>query len=482
MTAAGASAALPTTSYDSVAYPSATFRHTHPDRLAVILRLHGLAAPPVETARVLEIGGGAGFNLTALAAAWPRAQFYNFDLSGEAVARGRALVEASGLDNIRIEQADILDVARTIEPGSWDYVIAHGVYAWVPAPVREAVMALAARALAPDGVFFLSYNANPGGRVRQIMREMLFHALKHVTGTRERIRAARAFLEDHAQARPGDFDIVTTFRKQSEVMLKRPDEVLFHDELAENFAPQYLSDVAAAARAHGLDYLNDSGASHLVDGFAADEEESEPDIEALIHAAEGRDFAEIRFFRQSLFVRSGRRPARRPRLDAFEGLLAAGRFQRSDEGGVEVAGTEFVLSDTGLMDRLIELGDIWPAYRPVETLAHNEAQRDALFRLLKIGVLSLTTQPPPFALAVSNRPVASPLVRGQINAGEAHVTTLLFETMRISDPAVRTLLMALDGSRTLADLAPVWAATEHPEEVDLAHALASCAARRLLRP
>ena len=73
--------AAATNAYDVMAYPSGVFATTHPDHLATIARLHGLNPPPPETARVLEIGGGDGMNLIAMAAAYPDARFRSFDLA-----------------------------------------------------------------------------------------------------------------------------------------------------------------------------------------------------------------------------------------------------------------------------------------------------------------------------------------------------------------------------------------------------------------
>ncbi len=470
------------TPYDAVAYPSATFPQTYPDRLRLIAGLHGLDAPAIETARVLEIGGGDGFNLAVLAAAWPRSQFYNFDLSGEAVARGQALAQAAGLANLRIEQGDILEVAATIEPGSYDYVIAHGVYAWVPDVVREAVMALAGRALSPQGAFFVSYNAMPGGHIRRVMRDMLLFQIEGVTGSEARIAAARAFLEEHARPREGDDPVVLAMRAQSQSMLERNDAVLFHDELGDCFSPQYLRDVAACARDHGLEFLTDAGLNRLDDGFLPETVEAEPGEESalVLRLAQADDFASMRFFRQCVFVKAGRNPARRPDLRAFSGCIAAAQFQPAEDGCIKVGEVEFKLRDDGLTARLLDLGDNWPVHRPVADLAQDEEQLEAIYRLFKMSLMKVSTAPTPAVLGVSDRPVASPLVRAQIAAGQPFVNTLQFESMRIEDPAARTLLVALDGSRSRAELETLWASTEHAEDVDLVRALASCAARSLL--
>lgn len=471
------------TSYDAVAYPAATFPQTHPDRLALIARLHGLDAPPVDRARVLEIGGGDGFNLIALAAAFPDADFVSFDLSAAAVARGAALVAASGMANIRVVQADILDFITAAQPGSFDYVIAHGVYAWVPEAVQRAVMALAGKVLSPGGVFFVSYNALPGGHIRQVMRDMLLHALADITEPADRIRAARAFLEAQAQPRESDDAVVTAIRAQATAMLTRPDAVLFHDELGDVFAPHSLTQTVAAAAANGLEFLTDSGKNRLVDGFLPDHAPTDADSStaAIVRAAQTDDYAAMRFFRQSLFVRAGRSPARRPVLDALLDCQAAGQFQPGNDGAIQCGETTFALRDADLNAWLLGLGAAWPQHRPVREVATNPTRLEALFELFKLNLLHLTTAAVPFTLAVSAAPLASPLVRAQITLDHPAVTTLHFEQMQLADPAARGLLAQLDGTHDHAALRQVWAGLPHAPELGLTDALAMIAGQRLLR-
>lgn len=471
------------TSYDTVAYPSATFPQTHPDRLALIAGLHGLAAPPIERARVLEIGGGDGFNLIALAAAWPEAQFLNFDLSGEAIRRGEALVTAAGMTNIRVEQADILDFAQTVEPGSFDYIIAHGVYAWVPPVVQQATLALIGRALAADGVAFVSFNALPGGHVRRVMRDMLMHALDGIVAIADRMKAARAFLEQHARPQEGDDAVVTAIRAQAVAMLGRPDAVLFHDELGDCFEPVSLTRIASDAAAVGLEFLDDSGRNRLGDGFLPDDA-ADPGTDptaAVLRAAQTDDYVAMRFFRQALFVLAGRNPARQPQLASLGSCWATGQFASDGEGGITVQDTTFALRDAGLTDWLLQLGRDWPRYHPVAELGDDPDRMEALYRLLRMGLIHLSTRPQPFVLAPSDRPLASPLVRAQLALGQPQVTTLHFEQMKLDDPAARGLIAALDGTADKAALEQVWQQLPHAPRLTLDQALAMIAAQRLLR-
>src|SRR5205814_7202869 len=83
----------PATSYDEVPYESHAYFEAHPDRLAVVATLFGMAPPPVATARVLELGCASGGNLIPMALALPEARFVGVDLSARQVADGQATID-----------------------------------------------------------------------------------------------------------------------------------------------------------------------------------------------------------------------------------------------------------------------------------------------------------------------------------------------------------------------------------------------------
>src|SRR4051794_23365318 len=114
------------TAYDEVAYPSAIYPETHPDCLAVIATLSGLHPAPVEKCRVLELGCGDGFNLITMAHALPGSVFTGIDLAAVPVGRGNALIQKTGLKNIRLMARDVTEGGPDL--GQFDYIIAHGLY------------------------------------------------------------------------------------------------------------------------------------------------------------------------------------------------------------------------------------------------------------------------------------------------------------------------------------------------------------------
>ena len=245
--------------YEQVPYPGLAIPQTHPDRLAVLGVLHGLEPAPPDRARVLEVGCADGLNLVAMAAHVPGLEAVGFDLVDPAL--GREAAADLGLANVRLEQADLRD-AR--DWGEFDYVIAHGVYAWVPDDAREALMALLARTLAPHGIAFVSYNALPGARLRTMLREIaLLHAgtADTLQARVDRSRELFGFLAPWSEERPDAYGQVLA----TELARLRglSSAVLAHDDLGERYDPVWLRDVARHAGTHGLRYLADAEHSEL---------------------------------------------------------------------------------------------------------------------------------------------------------------------------------------------------------------------------
>lgn len=465
------------TPYDRVAYPTTVFAQTHPGRLAVLAKIAGLDPVPPQQARILEIGGGTCVNLLSMAAMWPDCEAHGFDLSENAITRGIEIAEASGLTNVTLAVEDICEAHHRYAAGSFDYVIAHGVYAWVPPHVREATMRLAAHVLSDRGVAFISYNAMPGGHVRQIMREMLLDAIGEIDDPEARIAAVRDFLEDYARPREDDEPLATTLRQQAESMLKRPDAVLFHDELGPCFHPQRLLDVAAAAHECGLSFLTDAGRNRHLDGFLAEGNPQPEDPEAAVLLAASRDdYASLRYFRQSLFVKG--EPDRAIDATRIADLWLSTRLKREDDGSFTQGGDRISIADEALASAVERAAAIHPQRVPLSTITHDAEHLRVILQLFAEWYVNLHTTPAPFPATPSEKPCSSPLVRGMLDMGETMLCTLDHGVLKIEQSELRALLRAADGTRTVAQIAAL--GTGIPAEDTLAALTASCSKALLI--
>lgn len=468
---------MTTTPYDRVAYPTTVFAQTNPERLAVLVHLAGLHPVPPQEARILEIGGGTCVNLLAMAAMWPGCDAHGFDLSETAIARGQEIVEASGLTNVTLAVEDICEAHHRYPAGAFDYVIAHGVYAWVPDHVRKATMRLAAHVLSDRGVAFISYNAMPGGHVRMIMREMLLDAIGEIDDPDQRIAAVRDFLEDYARPRDGDEPLAVTLRQQAGNMLQRPDAVLFHDELGPCFNPQRLLDVAAAAHANGLTFLTDAGRNRQLDGFVADGTDMPEDPEGEVLLAASRDdYAALRYFRQSLFVKQV--PDRRIDATRIADLWLSTKIKRQDDGTFVLGDDVITINDDGLADALTRAAAAHPQRVPISAITSDPKLLRVILQLYTEWYVALHPAPAPFPSVPADKPCSGALVRGMLELGDTTLCTLDHGVIKIEQSELRALLMAADGTRTVDEIGAL--NTGIPPEDTLA-ALTACCGKALMQ-
>lgn len=225
-------------------------------RLATIARLMGLQPQPVDQCRVLELGCGDAGHLLALARTFPGSEFHGVDIVAENIEKGRTAAQALGLSNVRLEVADLDDFSTAT--GSVDYLIAHGVYSWVPKDTKGRLMQLCGELLADAGVAYVSYNAYPGFHVREMIREMLLYHASTDADVPERLAEAREFLDVLLEAPIGRekslryvHDVIAGMRNASEYRLA-------YDELARFNTAVYFSDFVAEARSVGLQFLGES--------------------------------------------------------------------------------------------------------------------------------------------------------------------------------------------------------------------------------
>jgi 2-polyprenyl-3-methyl-5-hydroxy-6-metoxy-1,4-benzoquinol methylase len=438
-------------SYDEIAYPSGAFRPTHPDGLAAQGAVFGLETAPPETSRVLEIGAGDGSNLIPMAINHPGATFVGFDLAALPVQRGVEAIKAMGLKNVRLIQADIMDV--DLGPESFDYIIAHGVYSWVPSPVRDGLVRLVGRCLAPQGVGFISYLTLPGCYLRMAIREELLSGVSDIVDRTARIEAALIRLK----AWPQSAEIAGLFpraiaEEAANIAERSTVGVLAHDELNDFYHPVYIEDFRIHCGCHDLQILGEAEQTEIEEWIAPEGGADETGFDPVARARHA-DFARGRFFRQSLVARAGAPISRVPRPEHIAGLHVSS-FARPKEGvRFECGALAFDLNDPPLVAALARLAAAWPATLPMGGLMPDPARQIALVRLAGMGALELHGAPSNFRMTAGDRPAASPMARLQAARGDGRLTTLRHTMMNVDDDFTRGFIAGLDGARTRQELA-----------------------------
>jgi predicted methyltransferase family protein/protein-lysine methyltransferase-like protein/methyltransferase family protein len=434
--------------YDQVSYSHLPTTETHPDRLAALARLRGLNPPPVDRARVLDLGANEGGCLIPMALSLPHAQFTGIDLAAAPVERGNRVVAELGLGNARLIQMNLLDAGASL--GEFDYVIAHGLYAWTPEAVRDKVLAIASANLSRTGIAMVSYNTYPGAYERTMLRDMmLFHA-DGAAEPADRIRQARAILALMARANPEAKGISKAVAQEAERTLLRRDSAIFHDYMSDVYQPVYFRDFVAHAARHGLAYVEDASVIDTWNvSLTAEAQESVRQIAAgdRILREQYLDLLRVRHFRCSLLCHDSAAPRREwVNANAAE-MFAASPVQETGPGTfVSPIGVRVETAHQDVIEFLRRCLVRWPEALPI---AGQEAEMAVA--LFQRGLIEMRTVPG-LAKRAGDRPLASPLARYQVLQGPT-VSTLLHTAVEIPHPAAREFLKLLDGTRDRPALA-----------------------------
>ena len=462
-----------TNPYDTVDYPGHAFPDTHPGRIAAVGILHGMQPPVIESCRVLELGCGDGANLIPMAYELPGAHFVGIDLAEHPIARGQHTVAALGLGNIDLRVMDVMDVTKEI--GEFDYIIAHGLFSWVPDAVRERVLEICAWQLAPHGLAFINYLAQPGNHVREILRELLMLFGSKDADPRVQVGRARELMRLFSGP-AGTDPFQEVARAQASEFEKLPDGAIYHDWLAPINSALYITEFVGLAALHGLAFVGE--AEYFMTRYEHDptlalaraelERLEEQDV---VMKEQLLDFLRCRRFRQTLLCHanvplSRPTPARVLPLAAASPLKLVGQPNLSSREVAEFRSPHDVslkIDHPVAKAALHRLGREWPrAVRVEQLLADARAETgrtDAESELGDAEVLGgvllacsgaahaeLYARAPRFVLSPGERPRASAVARAEITRTQL-VTTLRHESLRIADQLGAALLGLLDGTR-----------------------------------
>ena len=482
------------TIYNEVAYPSAVYGQTHPDRLAMMATLFGMTPAPVEKCRVLELGCGDGWNLITMAYGLPGSEFTGIDLASEPITRGSALAAKLGLKNLSLREMDVADAA---DLGEFDYIIAHGLYSWVPQHVREKVIALCGRSLAANGVAYLSYNAYPGNHLRDLVRGMMRYHTAHFADPQQKIRQARGLVKFLAESKEPRELYHEVLAQQLERLAKYSDPAFFHDDLSSINQPFYFHEFMAGATANGLQFLAEA------DMEDNREEQYPPQVEAVLAGLDPGDvvareqyldFLKNRAFRQTLLCRRDVKVVREIDPERACGMHVAGEIRAASASPDLLSGAAELFhgpkkseieTDRPLIKvAFAKLGALWPEcihFR--DLLAHSMAAlgpsgagktasdtgdlASALVQSHGAGFVEFRMHKARFTTEPGEKPRASALAQLQF-AENDRATSLRHTVVEIRDAMGKSLVRLMDGTRDRAALLAGLGAqgTVTPEQLD----------------
>jgi SAM-dependent methyltransferase len=434
---------------------------------------------PLCSLRLAELGCGDGSNLLSLAFYDPGSTFIGIDSSCAQLDSARNSAERLGLRNIHFVQADV----RDLDPAKYspcDFVIAHGLYSWVPDNARDAILNFCRQALAPSGLAYISYNAQPGWATRRLVRETLLRsrAVREAPIQDKGTRAIEVAAQLLADLPSQEYASAVVLADELERVRQGKPYYVFHEYLAEVNDGFWLGEFVDRARRHGLDYVTDAmfcrWEGHIPELLKSALAKRDLD---RIEQEEAADLLCHRYFRASILCRADapRLPGCRQHL-LGEVYIATSLSAQTDpfnltDGVVErfhgTGGPEITLNASITKAAAILLAAQWPIgmrlgalYRKAAGLlaghgiavaANAQTQlSDDLITLFEAGQVDLRLREPTHQTDVPDYPQAHALAR--FEAGHRDALTTPYHQPLPFEPQSLTLVRDVDGSRSRVEL------------------------------
>lgn len=279
-----------------------------------------------------------------------------------------------GAENIAFEVIDNAGLGSDL--GEFDYIILRQAYAKASPDLRETLLGLCRRHLAPLGVVYVAYPTLPGWKAAETVRDaMLFagHAAENIT---ENAAAARTMAKLLAEGMADRSPLGPTLAPVLEYVQELTDEELSVEFLQGTSPACYLVEFASAASGSGLLHIGDAEPESEIPLAYGNNVALYNSLAGLGQSAIVRqqylDFAIGRDFRRSLLVHEDRASHHIPTLDLtrLESLRFAGCFRVAPLGGsneknhqryVNQAGRSITTDDACVKGILATLTSAWPA-------------------------------------------------------------------------------------------------------------------------
>jgi methyltransferase-like protein/SAM-dependent methyltransferase len=473
------------TSYDRIPYLSHPIACTHPSVLATAARFADLQAPDLKNARVLELGCGTGANLLPMADTFPEASFVGVDLSIRQIEMGAQLARRAGLANLQLIATSITEIDASF--GTFDYIICHGVYSWVPREVRRSILEICRRNLSHAGLAYISYNTYPGWHMRGIVRDLLYFHARHFASPDEQIASARSLLDSLVEMVGNDkSNFANILRGERERLQDEDDHYLFHEHLEAFNEPCYFYQFLEQIAEHELQFVAEAMVGNLQVQVAGEALRTLASMATdALDLEQYLDFLVTRTFRRSVLCHAGVPVRRAPNPAVVERMYVTGvlrplgadldlRLGVAERFKTPPGGT-ITTGDAVLKSALTVLAEDWPTPMPFATLRDAAKSRlheagvdaDALWqekvdgtdplaaRLLQcytLGTVELSCDRPRYTTKISDAPRTTRLARVQAEQ-DLPISNGRHRTARDLNDFDCLLLPQLDGTRDHHQLA-----------------------------
>lgn len=294
-----------------IGYIPGYYRQQIPAHMQLCCLLNGVEAELPASGVFLDIGCGFGFVTTLFAAANPSWRVYGIDFNPAHIAEARAVAREAGATNVTFLEVDLarfIDEQPDLLP-EIDFVTMHGVWSWVPPPVRTGIRRLLGAKLRAGGVVHMSYNSLPAwSGVLGFQRVLRESGLRSPGRSDKQAAAGLAIAKALQEAGARHLD--TPFAKAlGERVATMSPHYLAHEFMNGSWAPAFHAEVAAEMGQAKLEFVGSGNVLENFHDLVLNEQQR-----AVLAKAEDPILRELMFdclqergLRHDLYIRGARR-------------------------------------------------------------------------------------------------------------------------------------------------------------------------------
>ncbi|WP_119303264.1 class I SAM-dependent methyltransferase [Dongia deserti] len=289
-----------------VLYTEHFFRELSPSWLNYVAVLNGCQPRPLDPGfTYMELGCGLGQTVTLLAGAHPQGRFYGVDFNPAHIDWARRYAASAGIGNVQFLERSFLDLTAQEVP-ECDFIVLHGVYAWVAPEVRAGIQRIILERLKPGGLVYNSYNCLPGWAADSPLQKLVYETARNLTGdASQRTQGALKAIEELVGAKFAYFAATPTAGKMAAKMAERNANYLAHEFLNEHWTPFYSTDVADEMANAKLNFVGSATlAENHLELLGGDELQAKVKTQPTQRLRQlFQDLAQNQRFRRDVFVR-----------------------------------------------------------------------------------------------------------------------------------------------------------------------------------
>lgn len=256
-----------------------------------------------------DLGCGQGVTTAMLAATHPAGTFYGIDFMPDHIDHARRFASEAAASNAIFHRADFKTAAGFDLP-RFDYIVCHGVYAWVNDQVQADLRHFINAHLKPGGLVYLSYNALPGWATEFPFQHLVRSLGETVEGdSKQRVTAAIDIVLAMAAVK---VPALTESFMVKELEARRDrfsPFYLAHEYMQVDWRPLYVTDVRAAMAEIGLMPVGSASLMENFDSYVLGAKAREQVASIADENARElvRDYYLDQRFRRDVFTRDGQK-------------------------------------------------------------------------------------------------------------------------------------------------------------------------------